>query len=298
MRSRLLIGCLLMAMMFGQLGCNVVDTEEKIPGYIHIDSMAVQAPEDSDESMVSHDIVDVWVKVDNDFIGVFELPATFPVLKTGEQNITLRAGVKNNGISNTRGQYPFYSPIDTTLSIKAKQTDSLGTVETKYRQNLQILWEEDFEDKDDLTIKNSDEANVEFQITRQPSEVFEGDASMKAHFKDQSKNQLFEIQKSEPVNSKDISLSASTYLEVDFKTNIEVKMGLIAIPPAASDISANKRSKLILNETKDWQKIYINLKSNLQDFPPDYNFRFFFGAAKNSDGEATFHLDNVKLIHD
>lgn len=297
MRCRSLIVCIFVVMVAGQMGCNVVDQDEKIPSYLHIDSMTVQLPEDSDKKSVSHDIVDVWVRAGNDFIGVFELPATIPVLKTGEQSITLRAGIKNNGISNTRGQYPFYLPVDTTLSLEAKETDSLGTVKTEYAKNLDYLWEESFEDSDDLTIKNSNEANVQYQITRQSSEVFEGNASMKVEFKDQSQKQLFEIQKSKAVSSKDLSLTASTYLEIDFKTNIEVKMGLIAIPPAASDIAARKRSKLILNETDDWQKIYINLKSNLQDYPPDYNFRFFFGAVKDNDGPATFYLDNVKLIH-
>lgn len=282
-----------MALGFNQ--CDVINPEEDIPAYVHIDSMTVNVPENRELGPGSHKIVDAWVRAGNEFVGVYELPATIPILKKGETPIFVRPGILNNGISNTRAQYPFYIPVDTTLKLTPKQTDSLGTLESRYADQIQLKLQENFEDTNNLRFENSSNASFNYDVTFNSKEVFEGDASLKAEFDDIEEEQLFEIRTK---NATSLNPTASNYLEVNFKTNIEVTMGVIGIPPGNQGVS-RKRRKLVLNETKgEWTKIYINLKDNIQDFGPDYEFRIFFRALKNPSGPATFYLDNVKLIHD
>jgi len=278
-------------------GCDLINPEEDIPAYLHIDSMAVRTAGGGQEGTSSHKITDVWVRVGNNTIGVYEMPATIPVLQEGNKEVTLRAGIKNNGIANTRGQYPFYVPVDTTVNLQPKKIDSLGTLTTQYADNISFDWLEGFEDSGNISVRNHDDANVHYQITRDPDEVFEGNASLKAEFKANDTNQFFEVKMLDRLAT-NLPLNASMYVELNFKTNIEVTMGLIAMPATSGGVR-KKRSKLILNETGDqWEKIYINIKRNVQRYAPDKRIKVFFGATKSGGGPATFYMDNAKLIHD
>ena len=50
--------------------------------------------------------------IDNEFQGVFPLPANFPVLKLVNKNIIIEAGIKKNGISSSRENYPFFTSFE------------------------------------------------------------------------------------------------------------------------------------------------------------------------------------------
>src|SRR5687767_2026929 len=78
-------------------GC---DKEEPVPSYIHIDSISLNSIY-STQGTSDHKITDAWVFVNEQYVGVYELPATFPVLYEGTQNIRIKAGIKKNGISAT-----------------------------------------------------------------------------------------------------------------------------------------------------------------------------------------------------
>jgi len=87
--------------------CKKADINDGVPSYISIPSIKV----DSIQSGVgsnSNKITDAWIYFDNNLQGVYPLPATFPVLLQGKQNISIKAGIKNNGIAATRAKYPFY----------------------------------------------------------------------------------------------------------------------------------------------------------------------------------------------
>lgn len=63
--------------------CEVINTEEDIPSTITIESIEVDGNHTSK-------ITDAWIYIDNEFQGVFPLPANFPVLKTGQQKLLLK----------------------------------------------------------------------------------------------------------------------------------------------------------------------------------------------------------------
>jgi hypothetical protein len=79
--------------------CNKFDGDQTIPSYIHIDKITVVDNPTLNEGSLSNKITDAWVYVDEELIGAFELPATFPVLKKGKHKISIHPGIKLNGIS-------------------------------------------------------------------------------------------------------------------------------------------------------------------------------------------------------
>lgn len=90
--------------------CKKFEGSQTVPAYIHIDSITVSCDYAVYGANTSK-ITDAWVYVDDDPIGCYELPATFPVLKQGPHKVTVYGGIKRDGISAARAPYPFYKPL-------------------------------------------------------------------------------------------------------------------------------------------------------------------------------------------
>src|ERR1043165_596911 len=107
MRSSFLIIVLLACV--GSWGCNMINPDERIPTYIHIDSFKFINDNPGLTGSSSHDIKSVWAFIDGQTVGVFDLPATIPVLldKTGE--LKLAPGIDNQGLTTYQELYPFYT---------------------------------------------------------------------------------------------------------------------------------------------------------------------------------------------
>ena len=93
------------------MSCNNFEGEQEIPAYIKIEGFdLVENPNLSipqDEGFLTSEIKDVWVYVDNAFIGAFPLPCSVPVLQEGRHKVDIRPGVLYNGMQGTREAYPF-----------------------------------------------------------------------------------------------------------------------------------------------------------------------------------------------
>lgn len=273
-------------------GCETLDPESEVPSYIHIDSIKLEDGPNNQSGTISHNIQDAWVISGGQFIGTFELPATIPILQEGRKEIVIRSGIENNGISNTRTAYPFYDTIRVERNLERKKVDSLGVLSTSYLELAQFEWIERFEDTTNITLRNNDNANVPFQLTSKPEEVFDGNYSLKAEFEE--KGDFFEVklpQRKAVSFKEDLN---DLFLEVNFNTEIQIQVGIIAI---AQNGNTTQRSKVVLNRTNGkWKKIYINLVRNIQRFPDNHFFQIYFGKVQRSDRSATTYLDNLKLI--
>lgn len=86
-----------------------------MPSYLYIEKIGLNTQ--YEQGTASHKITDAWVYVDETLIGAFELPATIPILTEGLKKITIRPGIKLNGISNTRAIYPYFTPIVKDIAL-------------------------------------------------------------------------------------------------------------------------------------------------------------------------------------
>mgnify|MGYP001617873450 CR=1 FL=1 len=201
--------------------CEVFNPAEKIPSYIHIDKFNLNTTQSSEGSNSSK-ITDVWAYIDDQLIGAFELPATFPVLFEGQHVITLKAGIKVDGISATRAIYPFYEAYNITTTLYPDSIITLNPVIT-YSTSAVFVWKEAFEDGG-ITIEKTLLSDTIIEKTSDTTNVFEGtysgvihlDASH-SHFEGKSLNKFVLPGGTKP-----------TFLELDFKTNTEVGIGLYA----------------------------------------------------------------------
>ena len=127
---------LLMIILSFFYSCDLVNIEENIPSIINIESIELQGNHTSN-------ITDAWVYIDNEFQGVYPLPANFPILKKGNQKITIEAGIKKNGISSSRVNYNYFTSykLDTVLienkSIKLYPKVNYSLTNFPYNENFE-----------------------------------------------------------------------------------------------------------------------------------------------------------------
>ena len=116
--------------------CEVINPDEKVPAYIHIDKISVDA--NLGQGTDSSNISDAWIYINSELIGAFQLPATIPILKAGNQDIEIRSGVIINGIASTRTINPFYSYQTKNIKLIPDSIISFN-VKTDYHPSVKFV---------------------------------------------------------------------------------------------------------------------------------------------------------------
>lgn len=275
-------------------GCTKMEGGQTIPSYLKIDSVFIDAYYPVEGSS-SQEITDVWVYVDDQQLGVFELPALFPVLKNGKHRLEIRPGIKLNGISSTRVPYPFYKPIIyDNFNFVPDSVMNLGVIQTVYQENIRFAWMEDFEGSS-ISIIESESSDTTIERTK-PANSPEAFLSENSSFSGK-----IVITSDKPVfwgysfNAFDLPRDGTPILlEINFKTNNSMVVGVLSNSP-----DGFKWDDLIyLNHSETWNKIYINIAPTTSRYPNAYDFKIYFRAAKESGLEkGEIFIDNIKLIH-
>ena len=270
--------------------CNKFDKAEQRPAFLKIEAIDLTTNL-STQGSDSHKIVDAWVYIDDVLIGTFSLPNTVPITNVGEHEIKIFAGIKKNGISVDRKKYPFYQPYTITKNLEADSTYSIEPTVT-YEDNISI-WFEDFEDPSFKL--NPHQSDTTIQIVNGPSNLlFEGDAG--GIFLNGNQYQC-EMRTSEAsFNNMPTNLSTPAYLELDYKSNFPLEIGILANQVAGETYTHS--ALITLNETNGaWNKTYLYLPdaSNFFANSPEFDIYFRVTNPNQVNGIEIF-IDNVKVI--
>lgn len=268
------IPAIIIALTLGS--CNVINPVEPTPAYLHIPAIELTT-DYIDEGSASHSIIDAWVYVDNQVVGVFELPAEFPVLETGS-TIQVFPGIKQDGISNTRIPYPFYEAYEQQYSLQPATVDTLSP-SIRYRSGVMFPLKEDFEIGNDFT---------EMGVTSVIGDVYEGTKSgfilLDAGIPDfVAASQPYVL----PGNG------SRVFLEMDYRNEGVFNVLLLVNTSSGPDI----KYVITINPKDDWNKVYIDLTSAVSSNPAiDYQI-VFAGDLPQGKSEAAYYWDNIKLVH-
>lgn len=264
--------------------------KELIPAYIHIDKFILTT--NTGEGTNSHKITDAWVYVDEQLIGAFELPVTFPVLWEGTHHVRIRAGIKVNGIAATRAPYPFYEHYTSYIDFKPGETVKI-TPTVKYTADTKFNFMENFDNVGMILTNSPTGSDTSLQQIFAPanSNVFEGTGSGAAYV-DNTKI-LFEAVS----NTSYILPKGATpvFLEMNYKADHGFVVGMFIHSTSGSQ----KVTVLNINPTENWNKIYLYLTpviSSGGNSATDYNI--FIGMLNNIGADSlSLHIDNLKLVY-
>jgi hypothetical protein len=270
--------------------CTKLYTDEGIPSFVHIDKIDFSAG--IGQGTDSAHIADAWVYIGNDLIGTYELPVTFPVLKTGNQTITIRPGVILNGVSATRSINPFMESDDIKVNLIA---DSIIAIKPKssYVSNAKFPWnsvgQEDFE-QSGISIDSITGSST--NIFKSKVDVYEGDYSGQIHL--DIAHKFFQ-----GASVTDFAMPSDKngmVMEINCKNPDAILT--IGIFFSLTGGTVSKEEYLFINPGDKWKKLYVNFTQLVNKYTDAKNFKVFFKATLPSGKNSTdIFLDNIKLIH-
>ena len=282
-----LILAILLPFFYVLVSCDTLKPENEIPSYIHIQEINLNTTY-SQEGSNSQKITEAWVYIDEQQIGVFELPATFPVLYSGKHKIKIFAGVKMNGIAATRIYYPFYKPYEQEIDLELTKTDTIRAT-VNYYPNTQFTFLEDFEAAGIKLEKTSLSDTGIYQVGGS-NVVFEGNYSGGIFFDQNHTNasisSLYLNPFIKPSNS-------PVFLEMNYKNNQKFNVGIIIKYPNNSE----PNDFFTLNPSENWNKIYLNLTEEINNYPGSTGYYLYIRALKEENNAApAIFIDNLKVV--
>lgn len=284
----------LIILIISTISCNLINPDEEIPTYFKVSDFDI-ITDPVTQGSNSHIITDVWVNIDGNLQGIYELPAKFPILASGKHTIVLRAGIKNNGIAASRVIYPFYTFYTLDTILDENETMVLNPVST-YKDECVFIWKESFEDAG-TSIKTTSKSDTTLIV--QASEVFEGEYSGAIFLDD--KHRLFECKAIDSVFLP--RNNTPVYLEMNYKSDLMQVSGLKSMFTVGVFITNSQHviqnNIIYINSTEGkWEKIYIDLSQMILVNLDAKYFHLFLGANLDSAiNNAQIYIDNLKIIH-
>ena len=245
-----------------------------IPTHLKIDNITL------DEGNTTSNITDAWVYVNDQLQGVYELPAKFPVLKEGIQNVRIKAGIKVNGIASSRIANPFYTSYYEDITFTPNETKTITPI-VSYLNGIDFFLE-DFEgsgleiDTDSLSFTRENIYGLDGnygKITLQDSMYI-------------SEITTFEL-KNLP------QAGAPVFLELDYKSNTQFLVGVYVNYPQ----SVIKKDLLWINPKQEWNKIYVNLTTTISEGINASSFKVFIGMKREGEDPNELYFDNLKVVY-
>ncbi len=267
-------------------GCNIINPAEVVPTYVTIDSFAFQGNTSSTGSN-SHRISSVAVYLNNQSVGIFDLPATLPVILDKPGKLLLTAGVNYNGMHSYQIQYPFY--LSDTVMIQPGTDPNVSrklTPVARYNPAVLFSFTQDFENYVSAPFIN-DGSDTSIGVGNDPAEAFEGKYGLidLSSLQDSSVN-ITRDAFSMPVNT-------DLYLEMDYKSNIPVTVGLQTT--YAGDLV--RAYILGLNPRATWGKIYIDLRTFASTYQGGTYHLVLRADRTSGTSEGKVFIDNLKIVH-
>ena len=292
--------------------CKKFDGDITIPAYLRLDSLAVvqqaAGSPSTDAGWYTSDIESVQLVAyfagdgAETNLGTFQLPCNVPVLRYGPIDyLRVVPVVKQNGIAQTRIQYPYYT--DTTLrglTLTQGATTYVGQHDAAanrywlpiYYKSLsyikQLLYEP-FEPLATSIVFDTSIAGVQW-IDDDQVGARTGSGYLKVSTPAESNNVNFAIKQKFTVSDP----TKIIYLEMDYRTDVHLQIGMTSAYTGGGAESTTWA--MTLYPRNEWGKIYINLGNVWSQFNHHEEFSVVFATLNTSGQGGDTYIDNLKII--
>lgn len=288
---------LLFALLSLLCSCEIINPDEQTPAYITIESIQLTQNPNVDAGSLSSDISDAWILIDDNNIGVYELPAKIPVLEEGIHKLTIGPGIVFNGQEQNRELYLFYEGYtDAEFEFIAGEIIEVNPI-VRYRSasdDFEYVLIDDFEG---FTTNMQPTAASETGITKttESAYVFEGNGS--GLIMVEATDTFVEIRTTQSFALP--NLGKIIYLEFDYYSDFHLTVGVNIKRTGKQNQVADLLTLKPITDNK-WKKQYLqftSIISNAQD--PESEF-FYFRLNRSLSPEQVdgrIILDNLKIIY-
>ena len=288
-------------------------TSQSVPAYIHIESISVDCDYQIYGANTSN-ITDAWVYVDDQIIGCYELPATFPILEKGPHKVSVYGGIMEGGRGSARGPYPFYMPaVYRGLNLVEDSIINLNPVLSYYpiNEGVQVGWKEDFEMANTLLPMPQSQGEVESIGRTEDSHVWFHEPnsyrSGRIHLPPDSLD--FYVASADEMKFHQNYMNYCL-LEMDYNCNDTFFVGITYLEHYA--ISSHPLVKVVPTDKQNerpnvWKKMYVNIGPFMNDHVNADYFKVYFTSNLHTgyetyeyhpiSEERYYYLDNLKVLY-
>ncbi|MFK8008588.1 MAG: hypothetical protein AB8H03_19675 [Saprospiraceae bacterium] len=263
--------------------------KEPIPAYIHIEPFTINSS--SNEGTKEHQITDAWVSDagTGDFLGVYELPATVPIIADGNTKLIIAPGILENGIRATPNIYSLMTSYEAEINLAPSVIDTIQP-DTKYGSRVEFRYKQDFETTNPLNEILDTTILLETKTFIDPL-AFEGSS---VGFTLDEDNPRMEVAISDFMELE--TKGDLTVMEMHYKNEGILQVALLGYEDL--NVTPVLTYFLALNPQSDWNKVYVNLTNQLVGYGSRFkHFKILFGA-QLPEGEttSTYLIDNIKVL--
>lgn len=252
----------------------------------------------STSGLTAHEFTDIWVTVNGEKLGTWELPCRVPVLDEGYVEVRLNPGIALNGMSTTRPEYPFVQYDLQKVKLTKGQETTLVPKFKYYKTNLYFPLVENFESAGTSFASTDTSQHVYVQKIDDPDLIYRNpydDADLNTY---SGLVQLKDSIKSFEIASGQLKLPGagkSVFLELNYKCDEDLYTGLVIIQ---SNTVPTHESLVVLRGTNGvWKKAYINLTLAVSRNTTASGFKVLLSGSKNNRDVANFYFDNIRVLY-
>jgi hypothetical protein len=269
------------------------------PSWLEVNEWTLKANAELNlaEGELTQSITEAWVYVDDQIVGVFEVPFKIPILKSGNVSIKIYPAIKNNGISATKKIYPFLEPF--TVYAELKQNETLTLNPETYYNSSTTFFIEDFEDAS-IKLENDLNYPVQYFADNDPEilQDFNGNFFGRINLNNTTDTMWVGTTNFYVDNGSDLPRGKDVYLEIDYYNTNSIVTGLLAVSPTSTKTNWNIQMNAQNPTTVKWKKIYIDLRELISNSEPNALFEHIFQARiDEDDSEGFIIIDNIKIVH-
>ncbi|MDR1878629.1 MAG: hypothetical protein LBQ64_03575 [Bacteroidales bacterium] len=290
-------------LMLSACGCGLLfptacNPDIDIPAYIYVEKVVLTTTL-SEQGTASAKIPNIWVSVNGQNIGTYQLPALIPVVASGKTNITIEAGIKLNGLSAQRPAYPLFKPYTTSITLSKDKVDTISPSFT-YQDNVKIPLMEDFEsaglkfspETGSAPLEKTQDSSLLFSYANEANR-FSGIITLP--YADTVP--FFEIKTTAPLYLTP-QTATDCFIEINYSFSQDVEIGLYC----HSAYQTRQVPIMIVKgqENPQWDKIYVNLTDEIGSAYSQTQMTHFDIYMKSSvpvGKTARYLFDNIKIVY-
>ena len=268
--------------------------DEPAPAVAYLEVTELLVAAKSDEGTSSAKLNTIWVEQNGQQIGAFSPPCRIPVYAGENQTLRFIPGISLNGVYSQRNQYEMLKPIEKSWTLEEASTRVISpeVLTFEYNPTYSLMVIEDF-DGIGLNYNKTIQSDTSLLITSDTSEVFSHPGELP------NKSGKFVLP---PVSLGEFKTlqafvlpkyGANVWLEVNYKTDVALTFGI-----TANEILQSAKTPVVtLFPNEEWNKVYINLVTEVSGYPNALDYNLFFGSINTTDDTATVLIDNIKLLY-
>ncbi len=270
------------------------------PSWVKIETWTLEANPNAQNSagVLTHNFTDARVYVNNELLGIFELPVKIPVLAEGNAEIKIFPTIKNNGISATKKAYPFVETYVENVVLVKNQTVTIHP-KTRYYKETKF----NIEDFEDVTVKLVDGPNssTNFMVVSDASIInpqINENKFLKVVLNQSQDNWVASTTFNNGSINMPLPKGQEVYLEIDYYNTNQVVSGLLGIGIDGVQENPNVRLNPQSPSEVKWKKIYIELREVVSGMTNAQYYEFSFDALlDDGDSEGIICIDNIKAVY-